>query len=107
MTEHVVPNELAAELLQIITAVDGVTAVYPAQPLWQSIAGAAVSAVTGEAAPTVAVAASGDSLAVKARIGVGGPRPAPEVARAVAGAIRQHLSPRRCAVEVVVVQIGG
>lgn len=107
MTESVLPGALAAELQQIIAAVDGVSALYPAQPLWQSIAGAALAAVTGEPLPPVIVAASGDGLTVKARIGVDRAYPAPEVTRAVAGAIRQHLRPQRCAVEVVVVQIGG
>lgn len=107
MTESVLPGALAAELQQIIAAVDGVSALYPAQPLWQSIPGTALSAVTGEPLPPVAVAGSGDSLTVKTRIGVGRAYPAPEVTRAVAGAIRKHLSPQPCAVEVVVVQIGG
>ena len=53
MTEPLPPAdgmpELPAELQAIIEAVDGVTAVYPARPLWQTIAGAARSAMTGEA----------------------------------------------------------
>lgn len=43
---------LPAELRAVIEAVHGVTAVYPARPLWQTIAGAARSAVTGEAPPS-------------------------------------------------------
>lgn len=107
MNEQALAGELAAELQQIIATVDGVATLYPAQPLWQTIAGAARSAVTGESVPTVAVASNGDALTVKARIGVATDRPAPDVVRAVAGAIRQHLSPRPCTVQVVVVQIGG
>ena len=50
---------LPAELRAVIEAVHGVTAVYPARPLWQTIAGAARSAVTGEAPPAVDVIDSG------------------------------------------------
>lgn len=97
---------LAAELQQLVMAVDGVSALYPAHPLWQTIAGAAFSAVTGAPLPPVAVAESGDGVKIKLRLGVGAPHSAPHVARAVASAIRQHLGPRPCAVEVAVVQIG-
>ncbi|KUM33545.1 hypothetical protein [Arthrobacter sp. EPSL27] len=98
-------EQLAAELQEVIRAVDGVTALYPAQPLWQSIAGAVVSAVTGEQPALVALADSGAGLTVRARIGVDATRPAPEVVRAAAGAVRQYLSPRPCAVQIVVAQI--
>ncbi len=101
--------QLAVELQAIIEAVDGVTAVYPARPLWQTIAGAARSAVTGEAHTPVDVARSGADApvtAVKVRIGVSGAYPAPHVARAVAAAVRQHLSPHPVTVQVRIVQIG-
>lgn len=53
------------------------------------------------------IIAAVDRLTVKARIGVGLTRPAPDVTRAVAGAVRQYLGPRPCTVEITVVQIGG
>lgn len=96
---------LAAALQEIIQAVDGVSAVYPALPLWQTIAGAARSAVTGERQLPVDVDTSGGAMTVRTRIGVGGTRPAPEVARAVAAAVRRHLGPRTVTVRVGIVQI--
>ncbi|MFJ4229285.1 hypothetical protein ACIPY0_19410 [Paenarthrobacter nicotinovorans] len=107
MTEHLESNfpALAVELLGVVQAVDGVTTVYPAQPLWQSIAGAAVAAVTGEAQPLIALSRHGDDVAVKARIGVGILRPAPEVAREVAAAVRRHLGNASAVVEILVVKI--
>ena len=101
--------ELPAELQAIIEAVDGVTAVYPARPLWQTIAGAARSAVTGEAPAPVDVATSGAGTAVTTvtvRIGVSGAYPAPDVARAVAAAVRRRLSPNPVSVQVGIVRIG-
>ena len=101
--------ELPAELQAIIEAVDGVTAVYPARPLWQTIAGAARSAVTGEAPAPVDVATSGAGTAVTTvtvRIGVSGAYPAPDVARAVAAAVRRRLSPHPVSVQVGIVRIG-
>ncbi|RKR15532.1 hypothetical protein [Arthrobacter oryzae] len=118
MTEPLSPGDgthapdaaaLAAELQSVIEAVAGVTAVYPARPLWQTIAGAARSAVTGEARSRVDVASSDTGrpvTAVKVRIGVSGAHPAPHVARAVAAAVRQHLSPHPVTVQVGIVQIG-
>jgi hypothetical protein len=110
MTEHPKPASispaLAEELFLVIQAVEGVAAVYPAQPLWQSIAGAAIAAVTGESLPPVAVSGDADTLAVKVRIGVDAVRPAPKVAREVADAVRRHLLPRAAAVEVYVVKVG-
>jgi len=108
-------NDLAGELLGIVQAVDGVHSVYPAQPLWQSIAGAAMAAVTGEALPLIALNGPGgpggpggpaDMLTVKVRIGVEGSRPAPEVTREAAGAIRKYLHPRTAVVEISVVKLG-
>lgn len=101
--------DVAEELLLVIQAVEGVTAVYPAQPLWQSIAGAAMAAVTGETLPLVGIngtAGTTDTLVVKARIGVEGSRPAPEVTREAARAIRKHLLPRAAVVEISVVKMG-
>ena len=101
--------ELPAELQAIVEAVDGVTAVYPARPLWQTIAGAARSAVTGEAPAPVDVATSGAGTAVTTvtvRIGVSGAYPAPDVARAVAAAVRRRLSPHPVSVQVGIVRIG-
>ncbi|MGO4805905.1 hypothetical protein AB4089_12330 [Arthrobacter sp. 2MCAF15] len=100
------PAGLAAELQVVIQAVDGVTAVYPARPLWQTIAGAARSAVTGEPEPPVDVSATGDAVAVRTRIGVSGAHPSPDVARAVAAAVRQHLGDHRVIVQVGIAQIG-
>lgn len=96
---------LAEELLGVVQAVDGVHAVYPAQPLWQSIAGAAIAAVTGEALPLIGLAETAGVLAVKVRIGVDGSRPAPVVTREAAAAIRQHLLPRAAVVEISVVKL--
>lgn len=100
------PTGLAEELLDVVQSVPGVSAVYPAQPLWQSIAGSALSAVTGEPLPVIGLTDTAGTLAVKARIGVSTPRPAPAVARDVADAIRRHLLPRAAAVEVSVVKVG-
>ena len=97
----------SSELQAVILAVDGVTALFPAQPLWQSIVGAAVSAVSGEAVPPVVVATGPDGVTVKARIGVDAVHQAPDVVRSVARAVRHYVHPRRCTVEVVVVQLGG
>ncbi|GAA3269524.1 hypothetical protein [Paenarthrobacter aurescens] len=99
-------SDLAEELLGVIQAVDGVTAVYPAQPLWQSIAGAAVAVITGESMPLIAVTDHPHEPVVKARIGVGTLRPAPQVAREVAQAVRSHLLPRVAVVEVYIVKVG-
>ncbi|BCW60777.1 hypothetical protein [Arthrobacter sp. StoSoilB20] len=96
---------LAEELLGVVQAVDGVHAVYPAQPLWQSIAGAAIAAVTGEALPLIGLAETAGVLAVKVRIGVDASRPAPVVTREAAAAIRQHLLPRAAVVEISVVKL--
>ncbi|MEO3941212.1 hypothetical protein V3C41_09045 [Paenarthrobacter nicotinovorans] len=96
---------LAEELLGVVQAVDGVHAVYPAQPLWQSIAGAAIAAVTGEALPLIGLAETAGVLAVKVRIGVDASRPAPAVTREAAAAIRQHLLPRAAVVEISVVKL--
>jgi len=98
MTEHVEAKSpaLADELLGIVQAVEGVSAVYPAQPLWQSIAGAAVAAVTGEQLPLISLAGEDGVVAVKARIGVGSLLPAPQVAREVAA--RSQIV-QRCAID--------
>jgi hypothetical protein len=97
---------LAVELRQVLHAVEGVQTLYPAQPLWQGIAGAAYSAATGEARTPVAVSISADAVSVKTRIGVSAGHRAPDVARSAASAVRSYLHPRTCAVEVIVVQIG-
>ncbi|MDR6638405.1 hypothetical protein [Paenarthrobacter nitroguajacolicus] len=101
------PTGLAVELLDVVQSLPGVSAVYPAQPLWQSIAGAALSAVTGEDLAPISLTDTAETLAVKARIGVNTPHPAPAVAREVAQAIRTHLLPRAAVVEVYVVKVGG
>ena len=98
---------MADELLGVVQSVDGVTAVYPAQPLWQSIAGAALSVVTGGTPALITLTDDAGVLAVKARIAVGTSRPAPAVAREVAEAVRKHLLPRPAAVDVSVVKVGG
>ena len=98
-------GDLAAELERVILAVDGVTDVYPARPLWQSIAGAARSAVTGAPPTAIQVEPAGTAAEVRARIGISGVRPAPDVARAVAAAVRAHLSPRTVTVRVQVALI--
>lgn len=97
---------LAAELQRVLQAVEGVQSLYPAQPLWQSIAGAAYAAATGEARIPVAVGTSGDIITVKTRLGVNAAHRAADVARSAASAVRSYLHPRTCAVEVIVVQIG-
>ncbi|MCD4851795.1 hypothetical protein LN996_13320 [Arthrobacter sp. AK01] len=97
---------LAEQLLGVVQAVEGVNAVYPAQPLWQSIAGAALSALTGETPSLISLTDDAGVLAVKMRIAVATSRPAPVVAREVAEAVRRHLLPRPAAVEVSVVKVG-
>ena len=99
-----------AQLQAIILAVDGVTTVYPARPLWQTTAGAARSAVGGATPSPVDVTESGTGTAVttvKARIGVSGANPAPDAARAVTAAVRRHFSPQPVSVDVAIVHIGG
>lgn len=99
------PGGLAAELRDVILAVDGVSDVFPARPLWQNIAGAARSAATGEPLPVVHVEVGGEAVDVMTRVGVSTVRPAPEVARSVAAAVRGHISPRTATVRVQVVQV--
>ncbi len=97
---------LAEELLGVVQSVEGVSAVYPAQPLWQSIAGAALSALTGESPSLITLTDDAGVLAVKTRIAVVTSRPAPTVAREVVQAVRRHLLPRPAAVDVSVVKVG-
>lgn len=99
------PGDLAAELQDLIMAVDGVTEIYPARPHWQTIAGTARAAVTGAPLPAVHADLAGAGAEVRTRIGIGGVRPAPDVARAVAAAVRAHLSPRTVTVRVQIAQI--
>lgn len=99
------PAGLAAELRDVILDVDGVAEVFPARPLWQNIAGAARSAVTGEPLPVVQVEFDGEAVDVLTRIGVNTARPAPAVVRSVAAAIREHLGPRTATVRVQLVQV--
>ncbi|MFI2564602.1 hypothetical protein ACIPY3_14405 [Paenarthrobacter sp. NPDC089714] len=106
MTEPVA-RALAEELTQVVQAVDGVSALFPARPLWQSLAGAAIQAVTGEAQPLVGLSENPDGVSVKVRIGVGASHPAPAVARKVAEAIRSCLQEPAAVVEVSVVKIEG
>lgn len=106
MTEPVA-GPLADELTLIALSVDGVSTLFPARPLWQSVAGAAVQAVTGEALPLVAVTETSDGISIKVRIGVEATHAAPAVARKVAAAIRRHLDQPAAAVEVSVVKIEG
>ncbi|WP_426005211.1 hypothetical protein ACPFL9_00865 [Paenarthrobacter sp. NyZ202] len=98
---------LADQLMRIAQAVDGVSALFPARPLWQSVAGVALQAITGEALPLVALTESPGGVSVKVRIGVEAAHSAPAVARRVAQAIRSHLHEPAAAVEVSVVKIGG
>ncbi|MDI2034910.1 hypothetical protein [Paenarthrobacter nitroguajacolicus] len=65
-----------------------------------------MAAVTGESLPLISLTTPGGGLAVKARIGVGILRPAPEVAREVVAAVRGHLGNATAAVEVSVVKVG-
>ncbi|SEJ55214.1 hypothetical protein SAMN04487917_10732 [Arthrobacter sp. yr096] len=97
---------LAEQLLGVVQSVEGVSSVYPAQPLWQSIAGAALSVVTGDTPALITLTDEAGVLAVKTRIAVGTSRPAPAVAREVAEAVRRHLLPRPAAVDVSVVTVG-
>ena len=97
---------LAEQLLGVVQSVEGVSSVYPAQPLWQSIAGAALSVVTGDTPALITLTDEAGVLAVKTRIAVGTSRPAPAVAREVAEAVRRHLLPRPAAVDVSVVKVG-
>ncbi|SDX24048.1 hypothetical protein SAMN04487912_10933 [Arthrobacter sp. cf158] len=97
---------LAEQLLGVVQSVEGVSSVYPAQPLWQSIAGAVLSVVTGDTPALITLTDEAGVLAVKTRIAVGTSRPAPAVAREVAEAVRRHLLPRPAAVDVSVVKVG-
>lgn len=106
MTEPLT-GALAEELAQIVLGVDGVSTLFPARPLWQSLAGAALQAVTGDTLPLVGVSETPDAVSVKVRIGVAAGHPAPAVARAVAQSIRNGLRQPAAAVEVSVVKIEG
>ncbi|HKU34954.1 MAG TPA: hypothetical protein VJP90_05340 [Paenarthrobacter sp.] len=106
MTEPLA-GALAEELAQIALSVDGVGTLFPARPLWQSLAGAALQAVTGDAQPLVGVSETPDGVSVKVRIGVAAGHAAPAVARAVAQSIRSGLRQPAAAVEVSVVKIEG
>lgn len=101
----------ADEVYDVIMAVDGVTAVYPARAGWQNLAGAALGAVTGVQPPAVLVlpAAGDDSTAaeVRTRIGVSSAHRAPDVCRDVASAIRHHCHPLSVTVDVQVAAISG
>ncbi len=96
---------LAAQLQAGVLAVEGVSSTYPSQPLWKAFAADAVAAVMKDAAPHVDIAAAGDGFRVSVRIGVGPDHHAPEVGRAVAGAIRRHLAPHPAEVQVSIVKI--
>ena len=114
------PLPAADELYEVIRSVDGVTAVYPARPAWQNIAGAALSAVTGVQLPPVLVLpgaeapgalpgaeAPGTTAEVRTRIGVSSAHRAPDVCRDVAAAVRRHLDPLTVTVDVQVAAISG
>ncbi|KIS26103.1 hypothetical protein TV39_19070 [Arthrobacter sp. SPG23] len=105
------PLPAADELYEVIRSVDGVTAVYPARPAWQNIAGAALSAVTGVQLPPVLVLpgaeAPGTTAEVRTRIGVSSAHRAPDVCRDVAAAVRRHLDPLTVTVNVQVAAISG
>ncbi|MBP1134452.1 hypothetical protein JOE31_000684 [Arthrobacter sp. PvP023] len=105
------PLPAADGLYEVIRSVDGVTAVYPARPAWQNIAGAALGAATGVQLPPVLVLASaaapGTTAEVRTRIGVSSAHRAPDVCREVAAAVRRHLEPLSVTVDVQVAAISG
>lgn len=101
---------MSTSLHQAIMAVDGVTEVFPARNLWQRLPGRAASLLQRNNADAddsalVEVRDLGGRTEVNVRIGVSPDARTPEVVRAVAAAIRNHLSPADVSVKVTVVRI--
>nr|WP_217509305.1 hypothetical protein [Pseudarthrobacter sp. C4D7] len=89
-------------------AVDGVTEVFPARNLWQRLPGRAASLLQRNAAdapPLVEVREESGRAEATVRIGVSPDARTPDVVRAVAAAVRNHLAPEKVAVQVTVVRI--
>ncbi|WP_269940011.1 hypothetical protein [Arthrobacter sp. HY1533] len=103
---------LEAEIHQLVLGMDGVAAVYAADPVWLTAVKQLGSLLgPGEAAPVPFVVCSEEAddagvpgaapaMSVRVRIGTDGSLPAPGLARAVAAGIRTHVAVQRPGVEV-------
>lgn len=99
-------GNLAAELTEVILAVDGAVEVYPAKPLWKTAVGAVLNSLgaIAEASP-VTVRDTDAGPEIHARIAVSGDHSTPEVSRSVAAAVRSHLDPVAATVHITVARI--
>lgn len=97
---------------QLVLGMDGVAAVYTADPVWLTAVKQLGSLLSpGEAAPVPFVVCSekaddagepgaAPAMSVRVRIGTDGSLPAPALARSVAAGIRAHLAVLRPGVDV-------
>lgn len=99
-------DNLAAELTEVILAVDGVVEVYPAQPLWKTAVDAVLNSLgaAAEASP-VTVRDTDGGPEIHARIAVSGDHSTPDVTRSVAAAVRSHLDPIAATVRITVARV--
>lgn len=99
-------GNLAAELTEVILAVDGVVEVYPAQPLWKTAVGAVLNSLGAVAEPSpVTVRDTDAGLEIHARIAVSGRHSTPDITRSVAAAVRRHVEPAFATVRITVARI--
>lgn len=103
--------QLPVDLRRIILSVPGVTEVFPSRPLWQRLPARAAALITRDEPqdqdlPLVEKRSDGGPSEVSVRIGVSAGAPGtPEVARAVAAAVRNHFAPDQVVARVSVVRI--
>lgn len=121
--------QLPVDLRRVILAVPGVTEVFPSRPLWQRLPARAAALITSDELqdqdlPLVEKRSDGGPTEVSVRIGVSagksgapglsgvpgtpgtpGTLGTPDVARAVAAAVRNHFSPEQVVARVSVVRI--
>jgi len=103
--------QLPVDLRRIILSVPGVTEVFPSRPLWQRLPARAAALITRDEPqdqdlPLVEKRSDGGPSEVSVRIGVSAGVPGtPEVARAVAAAVRNHFAPDQVVARVSVVRI--
>lgn len=101
---------MTEDLKNAILAVDGVTDVFPARHLLQRLPGKAAALLHGNSAgtvdePGVDPRTDGGRLEAVVRIGVSSDARTPDVVRAVAAAVRNHLGRADMAVKVTAVRI--
>jgi uncharacterized alkaline shock family protein YloU len=84
----------AQRLHALISGIDGVAVLYPADPLWRRVAAGIAGTLPGESPgspPAVDVATGGDGIRVRVRVGVHSGSPAPDLIRRIAQTIRDDL----------------